>query len=140
VLGAVEVGVLRALFRAGHRPDLVVGTSVGAINGVLVAADPAEAVTDRLVRMWPRGRRARCTATRSAGNCGGSPPARTCTRPGRCAGCWNASSALRVHSPSWGYRSRGLTAAADRAAELRHVMAPQPGGVLAALDAAPRPA
>ncbi|HEY8472100.1 MAG TPA: 1-acyl-sn-glycerol-3-phosphate acyltransferase [Natronosporangium sp.] len=35
-------------------------------------------------------------------------------------------------------RSRGLTEHADRAEELRHVMAPQPGGVLAALDAAPK--
>ncbi|HEY8472099.1 MAG TPA: patatin-like phospholipase family protein [Natronosporangium sp.] len=52
VLGAVEVGMLRALFRAGYRPDLVVGTSVGAINGALVAADPTEQVTDRLVRLW----------------------------------------------------------------------------------------
>jgi NTE family protein len=52
VHGAVEVGMLRALFRAGIRPDLLVGTSVGAINGALVAADPAEAVTDRLVRVW----------------------------------------------------------------------------------------
>ncbi len=52
VLGAVEVGMLRALFRAGFRPDVVVGTSIGAVNGALVAADPAEAVTDRLVRLW----------------------------------------------------------------------------------------
>lgn len=52
VLGAVEVGMLRALFRAGYRPDLVVGTSVGAVNGALVAADPVERVTDRLVRLW----------------------------------------------------------------------------------------
>jgi NTE family protein len=52
VLGAVEVGMLRALFRAGYRPDLVIGTSVGAVNGALVAADPEERVTDRLVRMW----------------------------------------------------------------------------------------
>jgi NTE family protein len=52
VLGAVEVGMLRALFRAGHRPDLVVGTSIGAVNGVLVAADPTEAVTNRLVAVW----------------------------------------------------------------------------------------
>jgi NTE family protein len=52
VLGAVEVGMLRALFRAGYRPDMVVGTSIGAVNGALVAADPTEAVTDRLVRLW----------------------------------------------------------------------------------------
>jgi 1-acyl-sn-glycerol-3-phosphate acyltransferase len=35
-------------------------------------------------------------------------------------------------------RLRGLSDAADRAAGMRHVMAPQPGGVLAALDAAPK--
>ncbi|WP_306206933.1 patatin-like phospholipase family protein [Actinoplanes sp. RD1] len=52
VLGAVQVGMLRALFRAGYRPDVVIGTSIGAVNGVLVAADPNEAVTDRLVRLW----------------------------------------------------------------------------------------
>src|SRR4051794_12505646 len=52
VLGAVEVGMLRALFRAGFRPGTVVGTSIGAVNGALVAADPSEAVTDRLVRLW----------------------------------------------------------------------------------------
>ncbi|WP_121162038.1 patatin-like phospholipase family protein [Micromonospora pisi] len=52
VLGAVEVGMLRALFRAGIRPDLVIGTSIGAVNGALVAADPTEAVTNRLVRLW----------------------------------------------------------------------------------------
>jgi NTE family protein len=52
VLGAVEVGMLRALFRAGIRPDLVVGTSIGAVNGVLVAAEPVEEVTNRLARVW----------------------------------------------------------------------------------------
>ncbi|WJK40374.1 patatin-like phospholipase family protein [Solwaraspora sp. WMMA2056] len=52
VLGAVEVGMLRALFRSGITPDFVVGTSIGAVNGVLVAADPTEAVTLRLVRLW----------------------------------------------------------------------------------------
>ena len=43
--------MLRALAEAGVRPDLVVGTSIGALNGVLVAADPAGAA-DRLSRMW----------------------------------------------------------------------------------------
>jgi NTE family protein len=51
LLGANEVGMLRALSEAGIRPDLVVGTSIGAVNGVLVAADPAGA-TDRLTRLW----------------------------------------------------------------------------------------
>jgi NTE family protein len=38
VRGAVEIGMLRALFERGIRPDLVVGTSAGAINGSWVAA------------------------------------------------------------------------------------------------------
>ena len=52
LLGAVEVGMLRALFEAGVRPDLVLGTSVGALNGALVAADPGDGVIDRLVGLW----------------------------------------------------------------------------------------
>ncbi len=51
LLGAHEVGMLRALSEAGIRPDLVVGTSVGAINGALVAADPAIAAA-RLGQVW----------------------------------------------------------------------------------------
>jgi NTE family protein len=54
VLGAHEVGMLQALDEAGIRPDLVVGTSVGALNGVVVAADPTGAVP-RLAGMWRGG-------------------------------------------------------------------------------------
>ncbi|HEY1486802.1 MAG TPA: patatin-like phospholipase family protein [Micromonosporaceae bacterium] len=52
VLGAVEVGMVRALLEADQKPDLIVGTSIGAVNGVLVAADPTEAVIDRLTDLW----------------------------------------------------------------------------------------
>lgn len=52
VLGAAEVGMLRALSEAGIEPDLILGTSVGALNGALVAAHPGRGVTDRLVRLW----------------------------------------------------------------------------------------
>ena len=51
LLGAHEVGMLQALAEAGIRPDLVVGTSIGALNGVLVAADPMNAAA-RLSKMW----------------------------------------------------------------------------------------
>jgi NTE family protein len=51
LLGAHEVGMLRALSEAGVRPDLVVGTSIGAINGAFVAADPLGGA-GRLARMW----------------------------------------------------------------------------------------
>jgi NTE family protein len=52
LLGAHEVGMLRALLEAGITPDLVVGTSVGAVNGVVVAAQPTLAAVDRLGRLW----------------------------------------------------------------------------------------
>jgi len=51
VLGAHEVGMLRALSEAGIAPDVVVGTSVGAINGAFVAADPAGAAA-WLAQAW----------------------------------------------------------------------------------------
>ncbi|MEO3825748.1 patatin-like phospholipase family protein [Actinomadura sp. B10D3] len=51
VLGAHEVGMLRALEETGVRPDLVVGTSIGALNGVFVAAEPGRAV-ERLTSLW----------------------------------------------------------------------------------------
>jgi NTE family protein len=51
LLGAHEVGMLQALAEADIRPDLVVGTSIGALNGVLVAADPMNAAA-RLSKMW----------------------------------------------------------------------------------------
>jgi NTE family protein len=53
VLGAHEIGMLRALAEAGIRPDVVVGTSVGAINGVVLAAYPDDAAA-RLARIWER--------------------------------------------------------------------------------------
>jgi NTE family protein len=52
LLGASEVGMLRALMEAGHRPDLVLGTSIGAINGAVVAADPTPAAVESLVETW----------------------------------------------------------------------------------------
>jgi NTE family protein len=51
LLGAHEVGMLRALSEAGIRPDLVLGTSIGAVNGAFVAADP-EGAAERLADLW----------------------------------------------------------------------------------------
>jgi NTE family protein len=51
-LGAHEVGMLRALLEAGIAPDVILGTSVGAINGVAVAAEPSLAAVERLTAMW----------------------------------------------------------------------------------------
>lgn len=52
VLGAVQVGMLRALIEADVRPDVVVGTSVGALNGAVLAALPPDEVADRLDALW----------------------------------------------------------------------------------------
>jgi NTE family protein len=38
--GAVQVGMLKALSGAGLAADMVVGTSVGAINGAYFAGNP----------------------------------------------------------------------------------------------------
>jgi NTE family protein len=50
VLGASEVGMLQALHDHGVRADLVVGTSVGAINGALHAAAPDD--TEQIAHVW----------------------------------------------------------------------------------------
>jgi NTE family protein len=52
VLGAAEVGMLRALLEHDIAPDLVLGTSVGALNGSLVAATPLGDVIERLTSLW----------------------------------------------------------------------------------------
>jgi NTE family protein len=51
LLGANEVGMLRALSEAGIRPDVVVGTSIGAVNGAFIAAGP-EGSAQRLAELW----------------------------------------------------------------------------------------
>src|SRR3954454_24961752 len=51
-LGAHEVGMLRALLERGIVPGLVVGTSIGAINGAAVAAEPSLAAVERLTSTW----------------------------------------------------------------------------------------
>jgi NTE family protein len=52
LLGASEVGMLQALLEEGIEPDLVVGTSIGAINGAMVARSPSRAAVDRLTELW----------------------------------------------------------------------------------------
>src|SRR4051812_25465944 len=57
-LGAVQVGMLQALAERGVTPDLVVGTSAGALNAVFVAAHGVgPAALDRLAETWTGLRR-----------------------------------------------------------------------------------
>lgn len=56
-LGAVQVGMLRALFEQGIQPDLLVGTSVGAVNAAWAAGLPNREGVDELAEIWLRLRR-----------------------------------------------------------------------------------
>jgi NTE family protein len=53
-LGAVQVGMLKALDRGGMVADFVVGASVGAINAAYYAASPDVDGIARLERIWLR--------------------------------------------------------------------------------------
>lgn len=51
-LGAVQVGMLRSLLERGIVPDLIVGSSVGAINGAWLAGRPDVAGVEALANVW----------------------------------------------------------------------------------------
>lgn len=50
--GVAQVGMLQALVERNIVPDVVVGTSVGAINAAAVAAEPTVEAVDRLAEVW----------------------------------------------------------------------------------------
>ena len=57
-LGAIQVGMLRALYERGIAPDLIVGTSAGALNGAYIASRPQVGTTaESLARIWRELRR-----------------------------------------------------------------------------------
>lgn len=51
-LGAFEVGVIDTLSKQGIRPDMLIGTSAGAINAAYWAFDPSPGVGERLLAFW----------------------------------------------------------------------------------------
>ena len=51
-LGAYQVGVYQALHEAGIEPDWVIGTSIGAINGSIIAGNEPAARMPRLKAFW----------------------------------------------------------------------------------------
>ena len=57
-LGAIQVGMLRALYERGIEPDLIVATSAGAVNGAFIATRaPSVETADDLGSIWRRVRR-----------------------------------------------------------------------------------
>jgi NTE family protein len=52
-LGAIQAGMLRALYERGVAPDMVLGASVGALNGAFIASRPATVETAKeLADVW----------------------------------------------------------------------------------------
>lgn len=52
-LGAIQVGMLHALYERGIAPDVIVGTSAGAMNGAFIASRPQTVETaDALAAVW----------------------------------------------------------------------------------------
>jgi NTE family protein len=50
--GVSQVGMLRALIEREIYPDVVIGTSAGALNGAAIAAEPTLENIDRLDELW----------------------------------------------------------------------------------------
>lgn len=52
LLGVAEAGMARALLAEGIVPDMIFGTSIGAINGAALAADPTPGGASALLDTW----------------------------------------------------------------------------------------
>ncbi|MGH9036506.1 MAG: patatin-like phospholipase family protein, partial [Acidimicrobiia bacterium] len=50
--GAAQVGMLRALLERDIYPDVLIGTSAGALSGSAVAANPTLSGIDHLTDVW----------------------------------------------------------------------------------------
>jgi NTE family protein len=51
-LGAYQLGVYQAMNEAGIEPDWVIGTSIGALNGAIIAGNPPSRRVERLSQFW----------------------------------------------------------------------------------------
>lgn len=51
-LGSIQVGMLRALVGSGLTADIVVGSSVGALNAAFYAGTPTAEGVERLAKIW----------------------------------------------------------------------------------------
>lgn len=50
--GAAEVGMIKALSEANIKPDVILGTSIGSVNGAIIASGPLEETAPKLEEMW----------------------------------------------------------------------------------------
>jgi NTE family protein len=70
-LGALQVGMLQALVECGVRPKMIVGTSVGAINGAFLASHPGMPGMAEISTFWSSLRRRDVLGVRAAALIGG---------------------------------------------------------------------
>ncbi len=50
--GAMQAGALESILNVGYRPQMVVGTSAGALNAIYIASDPTPEGARRLGEVW----------------------------------------------------------------------------------------
>ncbi len=55
--GSLQVGALRALLEEGYKFDLIVGVSIGSLNGVYFAHEPTMETLKKLEEIWLSVRR-----------------------------------------------------------------------------------
>lgn len=70
-LGPMQAGTVVALMEAGIRPDLLVGTSVGALNAAFLASRPGRPGADELMAAWVGLRRRQAVRVSVLGAFGG---------------------------------------------------------------------
>jgi NTE family protein len=52
--GPLEVGAVRALLERGIQPEMIVGSSAGALNGAMLASNPTLEMTHQMRQLWVR--------------------------------------------------------------------------------------
>lgn len=50
--GPIQVGAMRALFERNIVPDILVGTSAGALNAAFIASNPTPETNEQLAQLW----------------------------------------------------------------------------------------
>lgn len=50
--GAMQAGALKILFETGFRPEIIIGTSAGALNAIYITHDPTPEGAHRLAALW----------------------------------------------------------------------------------------
>jgi NTE family protein len=100
-LGAYQGGVYQALHEAEIEPNWVIGTSIGAINGAIIAGNDFEQRLDRLREFWDRLERKSLWSPASLALIGGNFAAQMMTIFGGISGYFAPNRALAwgLHAP-----------------------------------------